>query len=102
MMLPKTNAKKAMSPTTNASIPDPKRPPVIRNTVGANTRTAGNIPISEAALTYKIYGCTWHFSSDTHKEIRERYGLSLDMYGQFNGLEILADELVRRTRAEAA
>lgn len=47
------------------------------------------------------FGQTWHLSSDTHAELRARTGLALDYHGQLGALGRVADELIRRVRAEA-
>lgn len=47
------------------------------------------------------FGQTWHLSSDTHASLRARTGLDLDYHGQFGALGLVADELIRRVRAEA-
>jgi glutathione synthase/RimK-type ligase-like ATP-grasp enzyme len=47
------------------------------------------------------FGQTWHLSSDTHARLRARTGLALDYHSQFGALRLVADELIRRVRAEA-
>jgi len=53
------------------------------------------------ALEANTFGQTWHFSSKTQRELVKRTGLSVDYYSQFDGLTLLANELVNRTRAQA-
>jgi hypothetical protein len=53
------------------------------------------------ALEANSFGQTWHFSSDTHNALRQRIRRPLDYYSQFGALNLLADELIRRVRAEA-
>jgi hypothetical protein len=53
------------------------------------------------ALEANGFGQTWHFSSDSQKRYVAETGIELDYYSQFDGLTLLANELVNRTRAEA-
>ena len=53
------------------------------------------------ALEANSFGQTWHISSDPHKRYIAQTGIALDYYSQFGALDALAEELVRRVRAEA-
>jgi len=50
-------------------------------------------------LEANLGGNTWGLSSPSGREAQGRSGL--DYYSQFDALDVVADELIKRTRAEA-
>jgi hypothetical protein len=52
------------------------------------------------ALEVNSPGITWHLSSNYGLEMQRNHGL--DLTGQFNALEVVAEVLIERTRAEAS
>ena len=53
------------------------------------------------ALEANSFGMTWHLSSKRYKEWSKSTGQTMDFYGQFGALDLLATELTKRVRAEA-